>query len=173
MAHPPSVLSALPADPVLIIFFLLIIASFVAYQAHLRGKNPWLWFTIGFFFGLLSPVFLLYFSAPSNEESPNQEGRSPDGLPSMKVLMPDESLQSTNKDECMSETVSTQDEALWYYVDGQKQQRGPVSVIALRDLWNRGELELSSYVWTKGMEQWQKVGDLPTLKKQLSSTSST
>jgi hypothetical protein len=41
---------------------------------------------------------------------------------------------------------------------------GPVSIIALRELWNRGLLELNSYVWTDGMEKWEKVDHLPELK---------
>ncbi len=50
---------------------------------------------------------------------------------------------------------------------------GPVSIIALRELWHRGQLELNSYVWSEGMEQWQKVDHLPELKNALNKASST
>ena len=44
---------------------------------------------------------------------------------------------------------------------------GPVSVIALRELWNRGELEMNQYVWSSGMDKWEKVEDLSELQNAL------
>jgi hypothetical protein len=39
--------------------------------------------------------------------------------------------------------------------------------VALRELWNRGKLELNNYVWSDGMEKWEKVDNLPDLKDVL------
>lgn len=140
---------------------LLIIAGFTAYYANLKGRNPLIWFLIGILLGIFAPLILLFFPAVKKPED--------DGLPTMTLSPPDPSLQQ------LSETLPLptdsphpeEENKLWYYLDQEHQPMGPVSIIALRELWNRGLLELNHYVWTNGMEQWQKVESLPALKDLL------
>jgi hypothetical protein len=150
------------SDMILSFILLLIIASFTAYYANRKGRNPLLWFIIGVLLGIFAPLILLFLSSVKTEPSSN-------GRPTMTVSNPDPSLQHLPQSPTQ-ENLKRQEEEnkLWHYLDQNHQQMGPVSVIALRELWNRGQLELNSYVWTDGMEQWQKIDNLPELKSILS-----
>ena len=87
----------------------------------------------------------------------------------MTISNPDPTQEHHPKPPPTPEELKLQDEEekLWYYLDQNHQQVGPVSIIALRALWNRGVLELNSYVWTEGMTQWEKVDNLSDLKTLL------
>lgn len=50
----------------------------------------------------------------------------------------------------------------WYYVRGSERV-GPVSVEVLRDLFNNQELNLESYVWRKGFQNWERLKDVSEL----------
>lgn len=50
----------------------------------------------------------------------------------------------------------------WYYVRGNDRV-GPVSVDVLRDLFSKQELNLESYVWRKGFQNWERLKDVAEL----------
>ena len=127
---------------------LVAIASFTAYYANRRGREPLLWFAIGLLLGIFSPLILLLLPVVKKEN-----GDSP------RVDSPPESQDN----EKVAEGMMPEEDRLWYYLDQQHQQFGPVSIVALRALWNRGRLELTHYVWTEGMEKWEKVENMPDL----------
>ncbi len=87
--------------------------------------------------------------------------------PTMIISKPDPSLHDQLSQHLpIQEDLKRQaeEEKLWFYLDKDHHQVGPVSIIALRELWNTGRLELTSYVWSEGMDQWEKVDKLPELK---------
>jgi hypothetical protein len=151
-------------DPNMLLSFilLLIIASLTAYYASRKGRNPLLWFIIGILLGIFAPLILLFFPAVKNNVTDN-------GMPTMTVSPPDHAHQQLSQPPPTPAELKRQqeEEKLWYYLDQNHQQVGPVSVVALRELWHRGQLELNNYVWTDGMEQWEKVDNLPQLKEVL------
>lgn len=51
---------------------------------------------------------------------------------------------------------------VWFYADGGK-QLGPYSESQFRDLVADGTVSGTSYVWTSGMENWQRAQDVPGL----------
>lgn len=51
---------------------------------------------------------------------------------------------------------------VWFYADGGK-QLGPYSESQFRDLIANGTVSGASYVWTSGMENWQRARDVPGL----------
>lgn len=55
----------------------------------------------------------------------------------------------------------------WYLVDLKREQQGPLSLESLKNAWQCGDLTPQALVWTCGMEQWQKVEQLPYLWEQL------
>lgn len=144
---------------------LLLIASFTAYYASRKGRNPFIWFVIGTLLGIFAPIILIFLPAVKNEA--NQV----DSEPTMSISRPDPALHH----EALPPPLPTAEELkrqqeedkLWYYLDQNHQQMGPVSIVALRELWNTGRLELTSYVWAEGMGQWEKVENLPDLKMAL------
>lgn len=140
-----------------IFVFSTIFAFICAYYAEKKGRNSVAWFILGFLFNLYA-LIVLFFLSPLKK----------DDLPTMTELPPDPSL----KEEILQEPTHAfdrykEENQLWYYLDENHSQMGPVSLIALRDLWNRGLLELNQYVWCEGMEKWERVDDLPDLKKAL------
>lgn len=48
----------------------------------------------------------------------------------------------------------------WYYATVDRQQRGPVTADALRDLAETRQIDLQTLVWREGMTQWAPLGDL-------------
>lgn len=141
--------------------FLLIVASFTAYYAKQKGRNPSFWFFMGIMISFFAPLILWFLpSIKSDADSAAGVG--------VTELTPDPySIRAPAKLSEKEEFSSEDESHLWYYLDEDHEQMGPVSVLALRELWNRGELELSGYVWSEGMEKWQRVKDLPELIKSL------
>lgn len=140
---------------------LVIIASLTAYYADRKGRSFTIWFILGVLLGVFAPLILFFL--------PSLRGEDVDeGQPTMTVSKPDSSLERLSPPLAPVPTWKEEEDKLWYYLDQEHQQMGPVSIVALRDMWNRGLLELNSYVWTEGMGQWQKVEQLPELKDALS-----
>lgn len=50
----------------------------------------------------------------------------------------------------------------WYFAS-QGQQQGPLSEAQLRELIATGKITPETLVWTEGMANWQKAGDIPGL----------
>lgn len=47
----------------------------------------------------------------------------------------------------------------WYYADTERQRHGPITVEAVREKFQQGELGMTSLVWREGMAQWQPLSD--------------
>lgn len=50
----------------------------------------------------------------------------------------------------------------WYYVYGSERV-GPVGVETLRDLFSKEEINLETYVWKKGFQNWERLKDVKEL----------
>ncbi len=50
----------------------------------------------------------------------------------------------------------------WYYVQGSERV-GPVGVEILKNLFLKGELNLESYIWRKGFQNWERLKDVSEL----------
>lgn len=144
------------AQMVLSLIFSFVIGILTAYYARSKGRDPTAWFILGFLFTIFAPI-VLYFLSDLNEKT---------NEPTMTVEPPDSSLAQTKPSS--SYEPSPEENKLWYYLDRNHQQQGPVSLIALRELWKTGDLELTNYVWTEGMDKWEIVDHLPGLKEALS-----
>lgn len=155
-SHPNIILSFI---------LLLVIASLTSYYASNKGRHPAKWFVIGLLLGIFAPLILLFLLALKKEQKGN-------GYPTMSVSPPDHTLAHLPGATLSPEELKIKEEEnkLWFYLNQRHEQVGPVSLVALRELWNRGKLELNQYVWTEGMEQWKKVDELPELKAALSKT---
>jgi apolipoprotein N-acyltransferase len=144
-----------PADThsniLLSFILLLVISGLTAYYAERKGRSAAAWFVIGLLISFFAPLVLFFMPSlkdQSNETLPlsSRNQIAPPPVPARKVM---------NEDK------------LWYYLDLNHEQYGPVSLFALKELWDTGRLELGSYVWSEGMEKWEKVEDLSDLKAAL------
>lgn len=126
-----------------------VFAFICAYYAEKKGRYPLGWFILGFLFTIFSLIVLFFLSPLKQEEAGSSTAVVKDELKGP----PPAPIEFTKEED-----------RLWYYLDQNHQQMGPVSMVALREEWNRGLLELNSYVWADGMEKWEKVDQLPELK---------
>lgn len=94
-------------------------------MAKKRGRSEKAWFFLCFFFGLLG-LAVLFFLKPL-------------------------------KKEIVVEAVPEEEgpRVLWYYLDGENKQIGPVSEGALKR-----NLEEAAYIWNETMDAWARPDEL-------------
>jgi hypothetical protein len=107
-----------------------IIGALSALIAYKRGRNPYLWFFIGFFFGMLG-VFALFFSGGKKQEKK---------IPIFSIRGP--------KDK------------FWYYLQGNTEQMGPVSHEAITKAWKEGKIDSSTLIWHEELDSWKPLKEL-------------
>lgn len=112
----------------------LIIGGWTSYLAKFRGRDPRIWFLLGFCFGLLGLVALLVMP----DLSKNQEG--------------EEELEIT-VEPIIPDAVEKQ----WFYLDADEQQKGPVDYEFLKLLFEDKKISSTSFVWSEGMEEWKTI----------------
>lgn len=127
-----------PLQIVVNFFIALLVGSLTAYMSKGRGRNPVPWFFIGMFFGILG--FLALFLFP---------------------IVKDEPARS------IARTLEPQLPEKWFYLDEKHVQFGPVGLSELALLYKETKIEPSTYVWSEGMEEWKKLGELSQLLTQI------
>ncbi|SRR5690349_801347 len=125
-------------------FFSLLIGIFNAFLcAHFakkRGRNPLYWFIGGALFGLFALGIL--FLLPIRKIA--AQVKTEIHAPLLQALFP------------------AQAGKLWYYLDQEKQQYGPMSLDALGRAWNEGKLHVHSLVWNEDLESWKRLEEVVT-----------
>ncbi len=97
-----------------------------AHIARKKGRNPYLWFSIGCFFGLFGILAIIFMKPVSR----------------VRVLIPQ--FQTPKLPHFM-----------WYYLDETSNQYGPISSTALESALREGKINFSTYVWREEMSQWE------------------
>ena len=111
-----------------------------AYLAHRRGKNPYLWFIIGFALGGIGIFAFLFFNPKKKRPTSNEKQSIP-------VL-----------------TIDGPKNKFWYYLDLAHQQKGPMSYVALTKALREGKIGPSTYVWHEEMGDWKELKE--SLKRE-------
>ncbi|MBX7066907.1 MAG: DUF4339 domain-containing protein [Parachlamydiales bacterium] len=124
----------IPFNPVMLIGA-AVIGTISAYLAFKRGKNPYLWFFIGFLFGIFG-IFAIFFTSSKKAPAP---------APQQPVFR-----------------IDGPSDKLWYYLDPSHAQQGPMSFDALNSAWKSGKIGLSTYVWHEELTDWKPLKE--TLK---------
>ena len=52
-----------------------------------------------------------------------------------------------------------------YYFDAEGEEKGPVTLDALRGMYTSKTLDDQTSVWHEGLDEWASIGDLPNLLK--------
>lgn len=125
--------------------YITLLVSFVLAQvcrhfAKKRGRNPTHWFIGGFFFGIFAVVLLFLLPVRRVKTDAPQQPLEPQSL--LTILQPDHVGK------------------LWYFIDEEKQQLGPMSFDALGKAWQEGKVREQTYVWNEAMENWQTFQDV-------------
>ncbi len=128
--------------PFLTIGLWFILGAACGYLALKKGRNPYVWFFIGLIFGLLGILALYIISFRARKKEPEVE------IP-IKIT------------EINQEPLLPGVQKVWYYLDKNHQQCGPISFQSLQNEITIGEIAASSYVWNEEMENWKQIKDLP------------
>jgi len=120
----------------------LLLGAICSHFALKRGRDPYAWFAIGFFFGLLGILVLFLLPVRNQEEKPEE------------VLV-------------MQEPVHDYINKKWFYINPGTPQQGPIEFTALKDLWKEEKISVSTFVWCEGMDQWRRIEELLSLQKIL------
>ena len=115
-----------------LVSFWFILGIICARMARKRGKNPYLFFSIGLLFGILGIAFLYFFGQHKKVET---------------VLQPTR--------------ITPTSFSLWYYINQENKTCGPVSFTVLEDELRIGVLNPSTYVWSEEFDHWKQIKDLP------------
>lgn len=113
-------------------------------MARRRGRNPTIWFFIGVVLGVIS-LIVLYFLPPKETLATAM------AAPMQKAAVP----VSPNE-----EISRKPPEKLWYYLNSEKVQFGPMSFYALQETWNDDKITASTYIWNEDMENWVRLENL-------------
>lgn len=113
-----------------------------SYFAKKRGRDPFAWFLIGMFLGILG-LLLLFLLPPLVEQTPVVEEK-------VEEIAPEE------------EGVPDRLKA-WYYLDQDRNQIGPLSYNELK----KANIQADTLLWTEGMPEWKTVAELPRMKEAL------
>ena len=116
----------------------LLLAWSCSYHAKRRGRNPNIWFAAGALFGLFALVwlFILPVKKTARAAAPAQPIAS-----SLPPLLP---------------IALEHNEKLWYFLDEEKKQFGPMSLNALGQAWQEGKVKQETYVWNEMMQDWER-----------------
>jgi len=118
-------------DLQILLCFWIIQGAVASYLAKRKGRNPYLWFFIGCFFGIFGIFAIFFLKNPQKKAAAAAE-------PVRKTLP----LR------------------MWYYLDQNSQQVGPISTSALEGAWGEKKISPSTYVWHEGMENWKPWQDV-------------
>lgn len=132
----------IPITPLTIVLAILT-GALGAFLAKRRGRNPYLWFFIGSFFGILG-AFTIFFAPRKQRAAPKEERK--EDLP--KIELPPSIQGPSNK--------------FWYYLNSDRQQVGPMSLDALTADWRQGKISLTTYVWHEELPDWKPLQELIT-----------
>lgn len=81
-----------------------------------------------------------------------------------KMHLPKKMVLSSKK----TKIEPVQDHRLWYYLDPEKKQHGPMSLNVLQKNILEGKIGKKTFVWHDELENWKKAQDLEDLKDQFS-----
>ncbi len=115
-----------------------------AYVAKKRKLNPFFWFAVCFMLGLtalLGFIFLPFFLKKWKKKSP------PVKEPAISLAFPLESL--------------------WYYLEEDDTQNGPMSFLKLQQMMQEGKIQENTYIWNENFSHWKLWKDVfPTSKQE-------
>lgn len=113
-----------------------------SYFAKQRGRDPFAWFLIGMFLGILG-LLLLFLLPPIATSGPVVEEK-------VEELAPQE--------EDMPYRLKA-----WYYLDATRNPIGPTSFNQLK----KANVQADTLIWCEGMPEWKTVAELPQMKEAL------
>ncbi len=123
----------------------VLIGYITSRQAVRRGRNPAFWFFIGMIFGVFGLLTLLLLPGPMSKHESQKTIATP--APSQPLTPPDE-IQGK----------------IWYYLDNEHQQQGPMSFDKLKDNWQKQAISEHTLIWNESLDEWKTIKEI--IKKE-------
>ena len=133
-----------PHSFILSLIISLINGCVCLYIAKKRGKAIWPWFFVGLFLGIFGLFFLLLIPSSLLKKKP---------LPPPPLEEEKESLSLPSP--------SVLESSLWYYLDKENKQVGPISFAELKNKVLTQVLIGTKYIWYEEWEEWRQIQELP------------
>ncbi len=133
------------------LLLLLVMASCGAFIAKKRKLNPFFWFAICFSLGISALVVLLLLPKIQKILRRKKKATTSEIPAAPSELLPDPAFSM---------------QSLWYYLDHQETQKGPVSFRRLQEMRSSGEIYDETYVWTEELEHWKKWDEIFPSRRQ-------
>lgn len=124
-------------NPKILILIYFILGLISAYYAKKSGRNPYLWFALGVFFGIWS-LLILVFLDQKNKKT--------------QVSLPNKIMDIAKK-------LEIKDTKLWYYLNSENREVGPMSFTKLHSLFQTGTISSSTYIWNEELKDWKHLKD--------------
>jgi hypothetical protein len=158
-------------------FILGAVFAFLGYRvAKKNGREPILWGALGIFLPAINLILLSIVIAlmdgpkkagakTSDEHTTyNKEGKAFSHDLSEEPLISELAVKA-NEDQV---DVKKDSALLWYYVDSkEKEKKGSYLFEELQALFKKEIISSDTFVWSKGMESWKKVGELPDILEKM------
>jgi hypothetical protein len=133
-------------DLYLILLILFTIGATCYYTAKKKERNPFIWFFIGFFFGLMGLLLLVL-------------------LPKARKAQVTKQNQFSQQEQNIANTadvaiLSPYKEMQWYYLNDNHEPKGPLYFSEMLDAWIKGVISVKSYVWQDQMNVWQQIHEI-------------
>ncbi len=132
----------------IMILICTIIGALCYHYSKKRGRNPYTWCAIGLLFGIFG-LIALFVMRPLNRPR-GAENRKDLDLEVPPIII-------NNHLETLDPSHSNK---LWYYLDQENQQFGPMSIDALTNAWRDGKVHAATYVWNEVMENWKRFEEV-------------
>lgn len=141
----------------MILWMLMGVAT--AYLAYQRGRDPYIWFALGIFFGILAMLLLVVLPRVKAEEEIEVD-RKNEEIMERREKQVEEQEKLENAPDLQPQSIETKE---WFYLDKAHQQQGPFSFYVLNESWENGDINAHSFAWSEGMPEWKKIQDIPEL----------
>lgn len=112
-------------------FMATLFAIACSYISINKKKSPYLWFALGFFFGILALLAIFI-------------------LPKKEIIITAEPNSKAN-------SIPAKPHKLWYYLDHGDQQFGPMSYGAIEKALEEKKIDPHTYVWNEDLHDWKRL----------------
>lgn len=136
------------------LFLQLSFALICAFVAKKKSRSPYIWFLSGLLFSFLALIAVLILPSLTSSQDNNLEPS--ENLEEIKELETVESDEETIPEEIADK--------LWYYLDDNGNQLGPMTFQALVNEWKVKKIKESTLVWNEDMPGWKPLKETSDFK---------
>lgn len=141
----------------------VLMGTATAYLANQRGRDPYIWFAIGMFLGILAMLLVVILPPAKSEEESEADQRNKEII-ERRERQVEEQEKIESAPDLEPQSIETKE---WFYLDKERKQQGPFSFYVINELWEGGTLNTHTLVWTEGMPEWKKIQEIPDLNEIL------